>query len=104
MTVIDPCTHCGKSTAFGFGRFINRVPSGTNHYVEDENGNVIYKEGEYREGYACEECLAIDCDRCGDPIPLDEDCSLDKWGEQRAHYECLTAEEKAKHDKENNNG
>ena len=83
MTVIDPCTHCGKSTAFGSGRFVNRIPSD--------------------DGYSCANCLAIDCDRCGDPIPLDEDCFLDEWGEQRAHYECLTAEEKAKHDKENNN-
>ena len=25
MTIIDPCVHCGESTAFGYGKFVNRL-------------------------------------------------------------------------------
>jgi hypothetical protein len=46
----DPCVHCGEDTSFGSGRFVNRVPADT---------------GE-RNGYACAECLSVECDRCGE--------------------------------------
>jgi len=91
----DPCRDCGEPTAFGSGRFVNRIP---------------YYDGE-DEGYVCAECMAIDCDRCDKPIPLDEDITPDmcdpfSWvkedgreetfsdGAERVHYECLTDEER----------
>ena len=72
----DLCTSCHRSTAFGTGLFVNRSPS----MSDTENG------------YMCPECLAMDCDRCGKPIPVDEDCSPDE-GETRLHWECVTPEE-----------
>jgi hypothetical protein len=51
--VIDPCYYCGESTAFGFGRFVNRLP------VED--------------GWGCAECSGFACDECDKQIYLDAD-------------------------------
>lgn len=53
--VQDPCVECGNSTAPGSGRWVNRLS------VDD--------------GWKCVECLGspFDCDRCGEPIPFDED-------------------------------
>ena len=58
--VMDPCVECGQSTAFGFGRFVNRL------WVDGDGEHI---------GYQCIECLGsvFDCDRCDEPIPFDED-------------------------------
>jgi hypothetical protein len=60
----DNCEDCGKSTSFGSGRFVNRVPSDN--------------------GYICAECMGRECDFCDQPIALDEDIwvvdpVLDEW-------------------------
>lgn len=39
-SIKDPCVHCGKSTAFGSGRFVDRIG--------------------YDDGWACAECMTID--------------------------------------------
>lgn len=44
------CIECGESTAFGTGNFVNRVPA--------DNGELI--------GFLCPDCLAIECDQCGE--------------------------------------
>jgi hypothetical protein len=61
--VMDPCVECGQSTAFGFGRFVNRL------WVDGDGEHI---------GYQCIECLGsvFDCDRCDEPIPFDEDSVL----------------------------
>ena len=91
-----PCVYCDHSTEFGSGRFVNRIPADTYH--ELDNG----KE-EYREGYACADCMAMDCDRCGKSIDMDEDITpYDVFGDHgdfsdnayRVHEECLTPKEK----------
>jgi hypothetical protein len=71
-TVMDPCVECGQSTAFGFGRFVNRL------WVDGDGEHI---------GYQCIECLGsvFDCDRCDEPIPFDEDIvevTLDHLGYQ----------------------
>jgi len=78
--VIDACVHCGESTAFGSGRFVNRV--GAN------------------DGWSCAECLRFDCDRCGRKTGFDEDiaphdCGLEEFsdGSDRICDECLTPAE-----------
>ena len=39
----DRCTHCGGDTAFGSGRFVNRIPSGA-------TGKIVLPKGqEYLE-------------------------------------------------------
>ena len=110
MTIIDPCIHCGKSTAFGSGRFVNRIPADADYESKDEDGNVVYKDGEYRDGYSCPHCAGPDCSRCDKSIYIDEDitpeqCGLDNDlfsdGARWVHLDCLTAEEKAGYDKEN---
>lgn len=54
MTLItdigDLCTECHQSTAFGSGRFVNRIPS--------DNG--------VEQGWMCEECQCLECERCGE--------------------------------------
>jgi len=104
------CVHCGEDTAFGSGRFVNRIPADADYEAQDDKGNIIFAEGEYRDGYACAECMALPCDRCDKMIALDEDITAqdvlgfeqDSFsdGAYRVHYKCLTTEEKIKYDKE----
>lgn len=74
------CVYCGHSTIFGLGRFVNRIPVFGTHEDPD------------MEGYSCAECMAFDCDRCREKIPLDEDILL-KDGDTRVHPECCTKKE-----------
>lgn len=55
--VKDYCAYCGADTAFGTGRYVNRLP--------------------VDEGYACASCAGFDCDHCDRKIPLDEDIATD---------------------------
>jgi len=94
------CVHCGSDTSFGSGLFVNRIPADADYQAEDAEGNIIFKEGEYRDGYACSPCMALDCDRCDVSIPLDEDITADDCdlmefsdGAYRVHEECLTKQE-----------
>jgi len=91
----QPCIHCERPTVFGSGRFVNRLPADTYHGLP--NGKA-----EYRDGYACAECMGLDCDRCPDSIELDEDIGVEQvYGENtlrhlfddgawRVHEKCLT--------------
>ena len=62
------CTHCFNDTSFGSGRFVNRIPSGTDKY----------------DGYMCYECQwypeidDTDCSVCFIEINEDET----KWSEE----------------------
>lgn len=101
-----PCVFCEQPTEFGSGRFVNRLPADTHHELPDATT-------EYRDGYACAECLAIPCCRCDQPIALDEDISVEQvYGEEclrhefddgawRVHLECLTPDEKILFDSNN---
>lgn len=75
------CVFCGDDTSFGSGKYVNRVPA--------------------EDGYACAECMTLECCRCGKPIDLDEDvtpydvtggCEFDD-GAFRVHEDCLTDKE-----------
>jgi hypothetical protein len=51
MGIIDQCNHCGESTAFGSGRFVNRVPAeSTEKYPDSE--------------WCCYECDQLTTDEC----------------------------------------
>ena len=50
------CTECHQSTAWGSGKFVNRIPS--------DNG--------LEQGWMCEECQMLECNRCGES-------TLDYW-------------------------
>ena len=43
----ETCDDCGDSTAWGSGKFVNRVPADV--------------------GWLCADCQAIECDECGTP-------------------------------------
>ena len=43
----DTCDDCGESTAWGSGKFVNRVPADV--------------------GWLCADCQALECDECGEP-------------------------------------
>ena len=105
------CVHCGKDTSFGSGRFVNRIPADADYEVLDNKGKVIFADDEYRDGYSCAECMAIECDRCDELIPLDEDITpYDVYpeadgvvfsdGNYRVHYECLTKDEQIHYDRQ----
>ncbi len=46
----DICIDCDRDTSFGSGLFVNRIPA--------DNGD--------RSGFLCVECLAEQCDHCGE--------------------------------------
>jgi hypothetical protein len=70
----DPCAWCGEPTAFGSGRFVNRIP------VDD--------------GWGCAECAGYECDECGGQIYLDTEVRVDytddtgKWHFGNYHEGC----------------
>lgn len=69
--VIDPCFHCGLSTAFGSGKFVNRIG--------------------YEHGWSCAECAGYECMVCEKQIYLDTDVSDEaEWGHY--HTWCLAPE------------
>ncbi len=72
LNPIDPCVHCGESTAFGYGKFVNRLG--------------------WDDGWSCAECAGYDCDVCDKSIYLDEDR---RWNNSKAHVheECLSEEQ-----------
>ena len=109
------CVHCGEDTSFGSGRFVNRIPADADYGVTDKDGNVIFAEDEYLDGYACGECGGFLCDRCDEQIYIDCDVMADqvyperdprarefKDGAVHVHEECLTPEEKRLYEKEQN--
>ena len=86
---IDPCVYCGNSTAFGSGRFVNRIP------VE--------------EGWGCADCSGYECDRCDKQIYLDAEITPDQCGMDTEEFSdgnrhvcesCLTAHESSQYHKE----
>ena len=86
----DKCVECLRSTSFGSGLFVNRIPADNDNYI----------------GWLCPECNFHECDRCNEKIYCDEDFTpydvyrpdefVDEFddGACRVHYECLTNEEK----------
>ena len=102
------CVYCEQPTEFGSGKFVNRMPA--DHYHALPDGTTY----EYRDGYACAECMVIDCDRCDKSIPIDEDIGIEEvYGEDwlsivdrsefddgvwKVHLECLTPAEKTLYD------
>lgn len=55
----DRCVYCGESTAPGSGRFVNRL--GADADVMTNSGRRVMVDG-----WACAECWAVECDRCGE--------------------------------------
>ena len=85
----DKCVECLRSTSFGSGLFVNRIPADNDNYI----------------GWLCPECNFHECDRCNEKIYCDEDCTpYDVYdsheptefsdGAFRVHYDCLTKKEK----------
>ena len=64
MDIGNNCVCCNKDTSFGSGRFVNRIPADAEYESLDEKGHVIFAEDEYRDGYLCESCQEIECDKC----------------------------------------
>jgi hypothetical protein len=117
MDIGNRCVNCGKDTSFGSGLFVNRIPADADYEsdINDEQGNPIFADGEYRDGYLCPDCSVLPCDRCDEMIILDEDiCPYDVYakddqrsrdefsdGTYRVHFECLTKDEQKSY-KDNN--
>ena len=85
---LDQCVHCGHSTAFGSGRYVNRTP--------------------VNDGWGCAECSGFKCDRCDKQIYLDAEVTPDQCsktytvengvpvfsdGASEVHEACLTETE-----------
>jgi len=103
MNFENRCVHCGEDTSFGSGRFVNRVPADSDCEALNKDGKIIFEAGEYRDGYSCAACMAMECDRCDKTILLDEDITPNDCGNEegefpdgafRVHYDCLTKTEK----------
>ena len=104
MDIGNNCVHCNKDTSFGSGLFVNRIPADADCEIENNEGNIIFADGQYRDGYMCADCRALECDRCDEMIPCDDDLTAQDVlgfmsdtfidGAYRVHYDCLTKEEK----------
>lgn len=92
----EACIECQKSVKWGTGLYVNRLPADNEKYI----------------GYLCAECNWYECDRCGERIYEDEDCTpYDVYlehepnefsdGAYRVHYDCLTKKEKLIMEKSN---
>ena len=91
----DKCIECMRSTVFGSGLFVNRLPADNDKYI----------------GYLCPECNWLECDRCDEKIYEDDCTPYDVYdsheptefsdGAFRVHYDCLTEEEKSIMEKNN---
>ena len=117
MDIGNRCVNCGRDTSFGSGLFVNRIPADADYEsdINDEQGNPIFTDGVYRDGYLCSDCSALPCDSCDEMITLDEDISpYDVYGKDdqrsrdefsdgtyRVHFECLTKDEQKAY-KDNN--
>jgi hypothetical protein len=96
------CVCCGRDTSFGSGLFVNRIPADAD-YESYFEGEKVFEDGEYRDGYLCPECSMLECDRCDELIAIDEDITaqdvlgFDKGcfsdGAYRVHERCLTKTE-----------
>ena len=83
---IDPCVHCGLSTAFGSGRFVNRIPS------DSPTGEIL--DG----AFACALCAGFECDECNQQISVDEEVRVENNdGSSNYHKSCHC---ESKHGKE----
>jgi hypothetical protein len=47
----EVCNHCGDSVAFGFGKFVNRVPD-----FNDIKTRILNKRKYYTGDFVCDEC------------------------------------------------
>jgi len=79
------CVYCLHSVAYGSSRYVNRTPA-------DRWDGIMYLQ---LTGYICAECSELECDRCGKPIPLDEDIYVEEK-DLRLHWDCATKEEQLK--------
>ena len=52
----DKCVECLRSTSFGTGLFVNRIPADNDKYI----------------GWLCPECNYYECDRCDEKIYCDD--------------------------------
>jgi len=66
--ILDPCVHCGVSTAAGYGNWVNRLG--------------------WDDGWACAMCAGPECDACDKQIYIDADVS-DLNGNGYYHNECV---------------
>jgi hypothetical protein len=89
----DLCVYCGRDTSFGSGLFVNRLAAATDTATADWLDEGTRASFTTIHGYACPECMTRECDRCDDPIQLDEDYIASD--DARVHYDCLTPAEKA---------
>tara|TARA_R110000744_G_scaffold142448_1_gene254104 strand:- start:239 stop:583 length:345 start_codon:yes stop_codon:yes gene_type:complete len=110
MDIGNRCVNCGKDTSFGSGLFVNRIPADSDceSDVNNKQGNPIFADGEYRNGWLCPNCSVSECDRCDGMIANDEDITpIDLYGIEdnrssenfydgswRVHFSCLTKNEK----------
>ena len=102
----DRCVFCGEDTSAGSGRWANRIPADCDTESTAKDGTVIFADGDHRDGWACAECMAWECDRCDQKIGCDEDISAsDVFGEEKDEFDdgswkvcedCLTDSERAK--------
>jgi len=69
MSNLDLCVYCGNSTAFGSGRFVNRLS--------------------VDEGWGCAECSGFACVACDKQIYLDTEVSNETGHYHEACLETL---------------
>ena len=78
----DLCTHCGRNTSAWSGDgpplFVNRIPSDTDGTLILDRGEDVVEISVTVEGYMCEECQCVECDKCNEMVT---DYSISEAGE-----------------------
>ena len=105
--VEDPCIFCGESTAPGgmnmvdpedpasVKHFVNNLPLMNPKFINRIDGTFDPQgKGEEIEGYACSDCMRVDCAKCGKLIPFGED-HVTNSEDGFYHEECINPKDHA---------
>tara|TARA_X000001382_G_scaffold128624_2_gene118748 strand:+ start:328 stop:621 length:294 start_codon:yes stop_codon:yes gene_type:complete len=95
MDIGNNCVCCNQDTSFGSGKFVNRIPSDADYESLNDKGIIIFKEGEYRDGYLCVPCQEIECHKCSKmTIDFEFDITINNKSYEIICGECIYESER----------
>lgn len=66
LNIGDMCVECTQPTGYGSGKYVNRIPADSTWFAYTTSDETI---DVHVDGYMCEECQSLVCDKCGGRTP-----------------------------------